>query len=36
VPATLDQLHRDIPARAPAQRAFAETVTERWLDLAKG
>jgi GMP synthase (glutamine-hydrolysing) len=36
VPATLDQLHRDIPTRAPAQRAFAETVTERWFDLAKG
>jgi GMP synthase-like glutamine amidotransferase len=36
VPATLEQLYRDIPARAPAQAAFAETVTERWLDLAKG
>jgi GMP synthase-like glutamine amidotransferase len=36
VPATLEQLYRDIPARAPAQQAFAEAVTGRWLDLAKG
>ena len=36
VPATLEQLYRDIPARAPAQLAFAETVTDRWLGLVKG
>jgi GMP synthase-like glutamine amidotransferase len=36
VPATLEKLYQDIPARAPAQQAFAETVTGRWLELAEG
>jgi GMP synthase-like glutamine amidotransferase len=34
VPATLARLQADIPERAPAQRAFAEAVTDRWLALA--
>jgi GMP synthase (glutamine-hydrolysing) len=32
--AALDQLYRDIPTRGPAQRAFAEALTDRWLSLA--
>ena len=35
VPAIIEELYRDIPARGPAQRAFAEAVTDRWLALAR-
>jgi GMP synthase-like glutamine amidotransferase len=35
VPAIIEGLYRDIPARAPAQRSFAEAVTDRWLALAR-
>ncbi len=34
--AALGQLQRDSQQRAAAQRNFAETVTDRWLDLAQG
>jgi GMP synthase-like glutamine amidotransferase len=35
VPETLEQLRKDLTTRADAQRKFAETVSDRWLDLAE-
>jgi len=35
VPETLEKLRQDMATRADAQRQFAETVSDRWLDLAE-